>query len=55
MQTDLIQIMSNEALRHYARIGIDLSALKIAQRYDARAARAELARRDLIVALGEHA
>lgn len=53
MQTAMIQIVSNEALRHYARFGQSLVGLKMVQRLDAIAARAELDRRDMIDALGE--
>ena len=55
MQTTMIRLMSNEALRHYARFGQSLVPLKMVQRLDAIAARAELDRRDMIVAMGEAA
>ena len=55
MQTDLIRLMSNEALRQYARFGTAMADIAPRNRFDVIAARRELDRRDRIDALGDAA
>ena len=52
MQTDLIQIMSNEALRHFARFDMAMTDIAPRHRWDAIAARKELNRRDALATFG---
>lgn len=53
MDTDLIRLMSNEALRFYARLDRAMTDIAPRHRFDAIDARKELARRDMIDTFGQ--
>jgi hypothetical protein len=53
MNTTLIKIMSNDALRYCARIGVPMNEIPSRHRFDAMCARRELNRRDYVATFGE--
>lgn len=55
MQTDLIRLMSNQALRAFAQFDKAMADISPRNRWDAIDARKELDRRDRIAALGNEA
>ena len=55
MQTDLIRLMSNQALRAFAQFDKAMADIAPRNRWDAIDARKELNRRDRIAALGDAA
>ena len=53
MNTTLIKIMSNDALRYCARIGVPMNEIPSRHRFEAMCARRELNRRDYVATFGE--